>query len=295
MKSIGLLLSLFFFSRAAQSQINKNYEMMGTLQLASKQIISFKINFTELESGNIEGTSLTDIFGSDRTASKIKGNIDWKNKKLSFYETENMNTKSKAQSESFCYLQVNQASIKNIKGKTIVQGEFSGKFQNGQVCGNGMLYLIGSDYLNELTKKNLNVDHSKQEDSLKIAQQQYTDISAKVGNHFLRSNEALNLAWKSDELIIDIWDARKADGDEISIYIDEKKIIDRFVIQQEKKTLVIPFPSQSEAVLRIHGLSEGNYRLCTANLTLRDGETATDVVAIMKHKENVIVKLKRSN
>lgn len=266
---------------------------MGTLQLATQEIISFKLTFKELEGGKIVGSSLTDIFGSDRTASKIIGKIDWKKKKLSFYETENISTKSTAESESFCYLQVDNATIKMVKGKTIIQGAFQGKFSNGKNCTNGQLYLIGSDYINALAKKYLNSDYLKNEDSLKKMQQQYTDISAKVGDNYLRSNEALSLAWKGEEIIIEVWDARQEDGDEIAIFVNEKKVIDRFVIKQEKKTLVIPFPKKQEAVLRIHGLSEGNFRLCTGNVTLRDGENATDVVAIMKKGENVIVKLKR--
>ncbi|MDP3928906.1 MAG: hypothetical protein Q8R57_07770 [Bacteroidota bacterium] len=295
MKTIcSLIIGLFFF-QIAYSQTNKDYELMGTLQLSTQEIISFKLKFKEIENGKIEGSSLTDIFGSDRTASKIKGSVDWKKKKLSFYETENISTKSSAEAASFCYLHVDNASIKMVKGKTIIQGSFKGKFANGQSCTNGQLYLIGSDYINELAKKYLHSDYIKNEDSLKKMQQKYTDITAKIGDNYLRSNEALSLAWKGEEIIIEVWDARQEDGDEIAIYVNEKKVIDRFVIKQEKKTLVIPFPKKQEAIVRIHGLSEGNFRLCTANLSLRDDTNSTDVVAIMKKGENVIVKLKKEN
>lgn len=268
-------------------------ELVGTLQLSTQEIISFKLKFKELENGNIEGTSLTDIFGSDRTTSKIKGKIDWKKKKLSFHETSNISTKSTAEASSFCYLHVENASVKIVKGKTIVHGKFTGKFNNGEACGSGTLYLVGADYINELAQKYLSSDFIKNEDSLKKMQEKYTDIKAKVGENYIRSNEALSLEWKSSDIIIEIWDARQEDGDEIAIYVNEKKVIDKFIIKQEKKTLVIPYPKNNEAIVRIHGLSEGNFRLCTANLTLRDELNATDVVAIMKKGENVIVKLKR--
>jgi len=181
-----------------------------------------------------------------------------------------------------------------VKGKTIIQGKFTGKYSDGKNCVNGQLYLIGSDYINALAKKHLHSDYGKNKDSLLKMQQQFADISAKVGNNYLRSNEALSLTWKSDDILIEVWDARQADSDEIAIYVNEKKVIDSFIIKAEKKTLVIPFPEKSDAIVRIHGLSEGKFRLCTANLTLRDGQNTTDVVAIMKQGENVIVKLKRN-
>jgi hypothetical protein len=293
MKAIFCTLFFLLFFQQANSQANKDIELLGTLQLSSQEIISFKLTFKELENGTIEGNSLTDIFGSDRTTSKIKGKIDWKKKKLSFYETGNISTKSSAESNTFCYIHMIDASIKMVKGKTIVQGDFTGKFSNGEKCTNGKLYLIGTDYINELTKKYLSSNFIKNEDSLKRMQEKFTDIKAKVGENYVRSNEALNLEWKGSDIIIEIWDARQEDGDEIGIYVNEKRVVDKFIIKQEKKTLVIPYPKNNEAIVRIHGLSEGNYRLCTANLTLRDEQESTDVIAIMKKGENVIVKLKR--
>jgi hypothetical protein len=294
MKVAISILFFFIFIQNSNSQHSKDYELIGTLQLATQEIISFKLTFKADEDGKIEGTSLTDILGSDRTESTIKGNINWEKKKLSFHEIENINTKSQADKANFCYLQVTNADIKMVKGKTIIQGKFIGKYSDGKNCVNGQMYLIGSDYINALAKKHLHSNYSKNKDSLLKMQQQFADISAKVGNNYLRSNEALSLTWKSDDILIEVWDARQADSDEIAIYVNEKKVIDSFIIKAEKKTLVIPFPEKSDAIVRIHGLSEGKFRLCTANLTLRDGQNTTDVVAIMKQGENVIVKLKRN-
>ncbi len=325
-----ILSALFFliFIQKATSQQSKDYEMMGTLQLATQEIISFKLKFKELPNGIIEGTSLTDIFGSDQTASKIKGNIDWKKQQLSFYEIENISSKSKAESATFCYLHVSNAQIKMVKGKTVIQGDFKGKYSNGASCVNGKLYLIGSDYINalikkqnnfskndssekglqkqtdtitkgddfnKLAKKQLAFDYKKDADSLKYIPQKNTDKTTKAADNFLRSHEELSIKWKGTEIIVEVWDSRHQDGDEIAIYVDEKKVIDRFVIEKKKKTLVIPFPNKPEAIIKIYGLSEGKYRPCTANLTLRDNENVTDVVAIMKKGENVIVKLNREN
>ena len=328
MKLILSILLFFVFIQNSNSQQSKDYEMIGTLQLATQEIISFKLKFKALPNGLIEGTSLTDIFGSDQTATKIKGNIDWKKQQLSFYETENISTKSVAENSSFCYLHVSNAQIKMLKGKMVIQGNFKGKYSNGASCTNGKLYLIGSDYINELIKKQhamskedsskkalqqqtdlvtkgddftelaqkqLESNYLKDEDSLNKIPQKNIDKTSKLADNLLRSYEELAIEWKSTEIIIEVWDSRQQDGDEIAIYVDEKKVIDRFVIKKEKQTLVIPFPNKTEAIIKIYGLSEGKYRPCTANLTMRDNENVTDVVAIMKKGENVIVKLKREN
>lgn len=282
----------FFFTHLAYSQEEKKFEFTGTLQLASKEIITYRIQFVELANGNIEGTSLTDIFGSDRTVSKIKGKIDTKRNKISFVETGNISTKSDADANTFCYLTVTNANIKLSNGKSVIQGNFLGKYGNGEKCASGSLYLIGADYIDRLTKKYLNEDVIKNEDSLKKMQQLNEDIQAKVGNTYLQSNEVLRLNWSSSEIIIEVCDSRKADGDEIAIYVNGKKVLDSFVISKDKKTIVVPFP-ESKGSIRIQALNEGSLKMCTANITLRDKDNPTNVVTIMKKESNVVILLNK--
>ena len=72
MKQNVLFLFSFLLFNTSIAQVVKDYEFIGTLQLSNKTLITYKLSFKELSDGIIEGSSLTDIYGEDRTKSNIK-------------------------------------------------------------------------------------------------------------------------------------------------------------------------------------------------------------------------------
>ncbi len=292
MKSILFLFLITIIPHLSVSQVDKIYEFAGTLELSTKELITFKLQFKESSNGKIEGTSLTDIYGSDRTKTTINGNVDWDNKKISFNETANLDTKSNADPKTFCYIQVNNARIKTTNGKSIIQGNFTGKFNTGEQCINGSIYLIGMDYLSDLAKKYMPNYSLNNIDSILTANANAKAANIKPKGTILKNNEVLKLNWTSQEIVIDVWDSRYNDGDEIAIYVNGKKVLDKFVMGGEKKTIVIPF-TDKKGNIRIQALNEGTMKFCTANLTIRDGDTNSEVISYLKKNENAIVILNR--
>ncbi len=292
MKSILLFILINILPHLSYSQADKIYEFAGTLELSSKEIITFKLQFKELANGKIEGTSLTDIYGSDRTKTSISGNVDWQTKKISFKENANLDTKSNADPKTFCYIQVTNAKIKTSNGKSIIQGNFAGKFNSGEICTNGSIYLIGMDYLSDLAKKYLPNYSLNNIDSILTANANAKATNTKLNGTILKNNEVLKLKWESQEIVIDVWDSRYNDGDEIAIYVNGKKVLDKFVMGGEKKTIVIPF-TEAKGNIRIQALNEGTMKFCTANLTIRDGDKNAEVISYLKKNENAIVILNR--
>jgi cyanate lyase len=116
MKQYLILLISFLIQNSLISQEVKNYEFIGTVQLSDKTIITFKLNFKEDLDGFIVGTSLSDIYGADRTLSKIEGKISRDKKTISFKEIENLNTKSRVDIDLFCFIEVNNAKLKKVNG-----------------------------------------------------------------------------------------------------------------------------------------------------------------------------------
>lgn len=287
MKSILSLILLVLFSHLSNAQADKVYEFAGTLELSTKELITFKIQFKEIGEGKIEGNSLTDIYGEDQTKSTLKGHVNWETKKISFVEEANLDTKSKADPNTFCYIHATNLQIKSVQGKTIIQGSFTGKYLNGEKCIGGSIYLIETDYLKKMAKKYLPEAAVNNLDSVILAQK---SASAKPKSNILKNKDVLNLKWTSDEIVIEVWDSRNIDGDEIALYVNGKKILDRFVMGPEKKTLVVPF-TEKKGNIRIEALNEGKMKLCTANFTIRDGEASTEVVTVLKKNENVVVVL----
>lgn len=283
-------ISLFFQHVFAQS--DKTLEFVGTLQLSNKQFITYKISFKPQNTEEFTGTSLSDIYGQDRTKSTINGTFNVKQKRISFKETGNISTKSKAEESTFCYIAVTNARIKTVAGKTIIEGKFTGKFKNGQVCTNGSIFLIGTEYLEELSNKLLQKNNALHPDTLKQLKQKVSTLKERAEKNTLKANEVLQVSWSSKEIIIEIWDGEMEDQDEIALYINNKRILDRLVIKKEKKVLVIPF-EETIGTIRIVGIHEGESAPCTANILLRDNYTETPIVAVLKKGETTQISIKK--
>ncbi len=291
MKSIINFIIIIFITHVSNAQADKKFEYAGTLELSSKQLITFKIEFKEISPGIIEGTSLTDIYGKDKTASVIKGSINWSNNLISFKEESNINSQSKADPNTFCYISVTNAKINTIKGKSIITGKFNGQFPTGKDCESGSIYLIESNFINKVVKDPPK-DLHKLADSLLNATKNNPNKDAKPATNILKNNDVLRINWESEEIIIEIWDSRNIDGDEIALYVNGNKVLDRFIMGPEKKTIIVPF-KEKKGSIRIEALNEGKMKLCTANFTIRDGEANTEVVTVLKKKENVMVVLNK--
>lgn len=292
MKQYLLLIFSFIIQNSLISQEVKNYEFIGTLQLSDKTIITFKLNFREDADGTIKGTSLSDIYGADRTLSKIEGNISKDKKTISFKEIGNLNTKSQADVGTFCFIEANNAKLKTIKDKTIIQGAFVGKFKSGKKCANGYLYLMSSDYINKLADELLTSKNIKNKDTLATLKKKVDELKTQTNNNIIKSNETLSLTWSSQEIIIDVWDGQTEDKDEISIDINGEKVLDKFIITNQKKTLIVPIKEQISTI-KITAVSEGNTSPCTANIKLRDDKNEISLVAVLKKGESTTVKINK--
>lgn len=292
MKQYLLLIFSFIIQNHLISQEVKNYEFIGTLQLSDKTIITFKLNFKEDADGSIKGTSLSDIYGADRTLSKIEGRISKDKKTISFKEIGNLNTKSQADVGTFCFIEANNAKLKTIKDKTIIQGAFVGKFKSGKKCADGYLYLMSSDYINKLADELLTSKNIKNKDTLATIKKKVDDLKIRTNNNIIKSNETLSLTWSSQEIIIDVWDGQTEDKDEISIDINGEKVLDKFIITNQKKTLIVPIKEQISTI-KITAVSEGNTSPCTANIKLRDDKNETSLVAVLKKGESTTVKINK--
>jgi hypothetical protein len=175
----------------------------------------------------------------------------------------------------------------------LLQGRFKGAYANGQTCATGSFYLVSAGYLEKLSDQLLRDNGSKNKDTLSLVRQQVQQLKERKDKTVLKGNETLQVAWSSNEIILDVWDGQYEDQDEISVYVDGKKILDQFVIRQQKKTLVIPFSSKVSKI-EIFGLQEGQSAPCTANIFLRDGNTTMSLMTELKKGEHATIRLTKT-
>lgn len=261
------------------SQQDKLYEFIGALKLPDSSFITYKINFKELESKTIEGYSVTDFYGTEKTKSSITGKLNREKKTISFHETSNLSTISDANSNEFCYVHVKNAQLKSKNGKTIIQGKFEGKFKNDTNCASGNIYLIGTDFLIEQINDTLNTINS----NLK-----------KTEENKLSAKDVLKLNWNTDNIVLELWDAAAFDDDQIDILFNGKSVMGKIVITKEKKTLTIPF-TDSSCELEIIAINEGKFPPNTVNINLKDNDFLTPVLTNLKKGEKTSLIIKKMN
>jgi hypothetical protein len=290
-KQILCLLILQLLVKQTEAQTSKTLSLIGTLQLADNTIITYKISYEETATSAIKGNSLTDIYGADKTVTAIEGRINHKEKKISFKETANISTQSKSDEALFCYIEVVDARMREVAGKTIVQGKFTGKLPSGKTCASGTIYLVSASYIDKLAQQLLTPKNIKNKDTLNMLKEKLNETKEPLYYNQIGSKNNLNLTWKGVELIIEIWDGQKEDNDEIEVYVNNKRVLDRFTIKREKKTLIIPL-TQPENIIKITGVSEGQSAPCTANILLRDGAKTFPLIAELKKGESTQITLK---
>ncbi len=294
MKQLFFTTILFTLFYTSYSQNNKSHEFIGTLELADKNIITFKISFNVDLTGNIiDGVSVTDIYGDDRTATTIKGTYDTLAKKISFYEVKNISTKSKSEPGDFCYVQVNNARIKKEKGRVNIAGTFKGKLGNGKACAEGKIYLMDKNFLTNLGEKIMKSERFSKMDSTGELRKQVLDLKEKNELFKLTANEELLFDWEGEELSIELWDGGNEDNDEIELYVNNKKVLDKLIINRNKKVLVVPL-QKGVNVVKVVATSEGNEVPCTANIAMvnKSGTEPTLLRTKLKVGEQAFIKLK---
>lgn len=288
----------FIFFLALQSFLVKgqsnNYEFIGNLQLPDKNTISYKLNFNLKENGTLSGETITDFSGEHRTVSKISGNLSKNKKTISFSETKNISTKSTYDNANFCFVNVTNASIKIKTDKSIIQGDFIGKFPNGKKCAEGNILLFGSKQLykkiEEVSKK---ISQVKPNDTKIQEGLDAKTLENEANNNILKSEDKLRINWNADHIVFDIWDTQKEDGDKISILINGVVFKRNIIVSNSKQTFSFPF-KDSELTLTIIAENEGGLPSNTAQLLLKDTKESFPIMTGLKQGEKVSIILKKN-
>ena len=288
---LRVLILVLFIVNSTFAQVEQLYknEYVGTIKLSTNQILTYKLNYNIDGTGRIEGYSITDIYGDKRTKTKITGQVI--SNKLSFKESKNISTKSSADKNLFCYVNVNNAKVFSQRGQQSIQGQFIGYFENNKRCESGEIYLISTKSLELLSNQFIN-ENKKRIDTTIVNNKKIESIKKLSETNILKSKEQLSLDWSAEEIVLEIWDGEREDFDEVEIYINGNKILDRFILRKEKKIIVIPI-KENITDLKIVGIGEGASAPCTANILLRDNSTTHSIITVLKKYESTNVKINK--
>ena len=287
-----IIINVIFCISVFSQKKTETYDFVGALTTTGQGLISYKVDFEELENGKIQGVSVTDFYGENKTQSKVVGTINHKKQLISFREVNNIRTNSSEDAKSFCFINVNNLKLKTIKGKTIGNGDFIGKYSSGEECANGKIYLVSVNIIDDLNSMvdtlNLNTDTLK-----KIKSILNQAKSPAIENKIVKSNNILKYDWNSEHIIFDVWDGNKEDFDIINIYFNGKLIESNLLIENQKKTIDIPFKGD-KGFIRIVALNEGTEPPNTVNFMLRNGNTKKSFLSTLKKGEEFSIEFNRN-
>lgn len=242
-------------SSLAFSQKSIPYELVGTIKLIDNSIISYKLSFEEYEDGSIKGKSITDFAGEHRTESLLEGHIDRDKNTITFSEKSNLLTKSTVASENFCFVHVYNAKMKIKREQSIIQGHFYSRYSDGSKCIEGDVYLVGDqmflEKMKSLSKKKLLPQKQK-----KVIKELTAKSEEGMSRTVLTEGQTLTVRALNDDIMIRLWDDEHIDGDRISVYRDEKLILDNYAVKKAQKQLLVPIINDTTEI-RIIATNEG--------------------------------------
>lgn len=108
-----------------------------------------------------------------------------------------------------------------------------------------------------------------------------------IGGRKVELSETVKV--KSRKIKVKIWDSQVEDGDVISVYLDDKKVIDRVRLRLKPQEYEIELPPGKEHYLTVYADDFGKAEPNTAKVLIFDGinEQTIDMVAGRKKQESV--------
>jgi len=286
---IIILISLLSINVLAQ---DKHLEFIGVIHPEGANPITYKLSFNINPEGKLNGTSITDFYGADRTVSKIEGFWDAELGTISFREVENLSTKSKAEEASFCYVNLEKVAVRQKGDTTVVEGPFSGKFPDGEFCAKGQVRLISAQILERAMTEHPDIKEALEEmnhpalevlESIKSPRRLPSEAKFENG-------EKVSLDWLSDTLKLAVWDSFEEDGDRINIYVNDSLLASNLKVLERKQFYLIPI-ANSPTTIRIEATAEGSNPPATVHAHLLDEGDVQALVVKLKKNESVSIEV----
>ncbi len=245
MKFLQLFLIIFNFYFVYSQSIPK--EFSGVVKINDSLFIPYNLSLNRVNETEIIGYSITDKGGAHETKSNVTGYFDEEKGVLKFNEFDIVYTKSPYDQFDFCFVNF-EGSMKNFKNAKALKGAFAGRYVSGAKCIDGELLLVDQQKIEKIKKR---FDKPKVRKLLEKSKKIDTVSLAPI-----TKNETVNVFVKSSVLMVSIYDSGKEDNDKIDLYLDDKLILDDYVITREKKQIPIQI-TKKFASLKVEALNVG--------------------------------------
>ena len=125
-------------------------------------------------------------------------------------------------------------------------------------------------------------------DSAKIKHHNKLYNHHKINGRRFEVQESLKV--NSGVITVTVWDKNRVDGDEISLYLNEELILDRYTVSKTKKEIVLNL-KPGKNILVMHALNLGRVPPNTAALKINDGTINKNVILVSDLKKSGALEL----
>lgn len=298
LKILKNLLFAFFIFFPSTLLKAVEYEWTGAIILENNIMVLYQISFYE-QNGKIQGYSITDAKGENETKAKIVGTYNKKTHELQFEEVELLYTKSSVSKSEFCMINAT-ANVRKKAGKDILDGTFTSTYyQSGNDCFKGKLILTSNKTAYSLLAKysgkikKVTQSEKVKKDSSNVAILNELEKLPSINKVTeIKSGETKSIQWKSNSIVIEIWDDNFEDGDMIEISYNNNLILKNYVIKNARKKMQIVYNKNTKNTLRIKALSEGKTPPNSVKMVLIDNEKQYLLLSKLRTNEEAIIELK---
>lgn len=282
MRFLKLILAIVLVSSTVSAQTTHEY--LGVITLSDSSFISYKLSFEETN-GFIKGYSITDLSGPHETKSMITGTYDKDEKQLKFRESGIVYTKSPITQTDFCYIHF-EGRLAKLNDRRKLAGTFVGKYDDGGSCIDGE---IDMKSLVKIEKRAARLDKALDK-SILVSKEKKDAVNLlrtldTLNTNFLRADEVVQVFSKDDSVTLTLTDVGQEDGDRISIYADDKILIQNAAIGNKPQSFTIKL-SGKPVTLKVEATSAGSIGANTVQLTLSDSLNVIEAITNMEKGES---------
>ena len=272
-----LWILFLMFTCLASSQNTYQTNLSGIISVSNGIPISYEISINT-ERGIVNGFSITDKGGKNETKSNIIGIYNQNTKTFKLRETKVLSTKSKSNIETFCYINMEVSVYRKHKLKSY-EGTFIGLYSNGDTCAKGEIALIEQEKLNKTKKK-----------IVKKIKKQKIKNNKKTKTKLLKDGDHATINWKSELLVIYIWDKNIEDGDKINLSINDERILSNYLTKNKKRKLEYKLMKGINNIY-IEAINNGDTPPNTTSVELVDLKTKYPITTQLETGNSVIIKI----
>ncbi len=295
---------LSFLSIAYAAAQGRQYQLNGFMGVQGGEVFSYVLSLSDSSENMLTGFAYTYLQKNNEVKAAVTVYIDRKEKTITLKETHiivNNGFKSKA---LICLI---DAQLRYIPAEKTLSGPL-----NTHTSGNDALCSKGSITFNhpeeiaklfdpvaeEIKEKPATATAKPKPKPVRIIvdstlpARQPVATKAEPKQVSITEGRDKTYDWRSDEIIMEIWDDNTVDNDRISVFYNGNIILENYTLTSEKKKLHLPVGGNELNIIRIAANNEGNDPPNTATILLTDAGTQHVVVAHNKVGKSALIKIR---